>query len=654
LETLNKLINIAQVAFGLGFVIFLHELGHFLLAKWNGVKVEKFSIGFGQTIFGFRRGETEYVLAAIPLGGFVKMLGEGPDEEASKSNDPRAYPNKSVWARMAIISAGVIMNVFLGLVCFVYAYGQGMDEIPAKVGAVKPDSPAYLAGLKPGDEIVAVDGRRDISFNSMTLMIRLSGSGEKVHFEVRRPGVPHPHEFEIEPKRAENDDYPTIGVLPAASLNVGEPPFVQPPGMLAPKQDPNKVLKPDDQLVEAGPTELPHTPINDSEELDRRLVDWRAKPLTMVFERKPASEKGNVARERVQIDLPPNHFIDFGLRMSIEPISTVRPGSPAEKVDLRPDDRILKVDGKEDFDPMGLPDYCYERALEDKPVALEFERPGRPRKTLSVDVVPEAAPPAVRLFGDAPLEVPALGLSFGLRTKIASIRPGSPGEKAGLHQGDTIAKMILPPFDTAKKGKPVVIEFGENKSMWPYAFGLIQRMQPQQKAELVVAGSGRSVTIVPEPVGNWYNPDRGLDFQVVIRRLPPMGAIQALQRGTNDTIDNILRMYLTLRSLFQGRVSPKLLGGPLMIAEVAYHQAKTGLTEFIHFLGFLSINLAVLNFLPIPPLDGGQMVFLLAEKVRGRPLPTSAMLIGSYVGIALLICLMVYVMFQDIARLYTG
>ena len=96
METLNSVLNMVKVAVGLGFVIFIHELGHFLLAKWNGVKVEKFSIGFGPTLFGFRRGETEYVLAAIPLGGFVKMLGEGVEGEETKSTDPRAFPNKSV------------------------------------------------------------------------------------------------------------------------------------------------------------------------------------------------------------------------------------------------------------------------------------------------------------------------------------------------------------------------------------------------------------------------------------------------------------------------------------------------------------------------------------------------------------------------------
>ena len=151
METLNSVLNMVKVAVGLGFVIFIHELGHFLLAKWNGVKVEKFSIGFGPTLFGFRRGETEYVLAAIPLGGFVKMLGEGVEGEETKSTDPRAFPNKSVGARMAILTAGVVMNVILGMACFVYAYGQGMEEHPAIIGSVVAGSPAYEAGVRAGD-----------------------------------------------------------------------------------------------------------------------------------------------------------------------------------------------------------------------------------------------------------------------------------------------------------------------------------------------------------------------------------------------------------------------------------------------------------------------------------------------------------------------
>jgi regulator of sigma E protease len=108
------------------------------------------------------------------------------------------------------------------------------------------------------------------------------------------------------------------------------------------------------------------------------------------------------------------------------------------------------------------------------------------------------------------------------------------------------------------------------------------------------------------------------------------------------------------RSLAQQRVSPKVLGGPPAIAQMAYHSAASGWTDLIRFLGILSINLAVLNFLPIPPLDGGQMAFLLAEKIRGRPLPDSAVIVGSWMGLILVLTLMVFVIFQDVVRMVSG
>ena len=135
--------------------------------------------------------------------------------------------------------------------------------------------------------------------------------------------------------------------------------------------------------------------------------------------------------------------------------------------------------------------------------------------------------------------------------------------------------------------------------------------------------------------------------------LPPQAPADAIRRGYDDTVTNILSTYATIRSLVQGRVSPKNLGGPIEIAEVAYASADSGFKKLIYFLGFLSINLAVLNFLPVPPLDGGQMVFLIAEKIRGRPLPESALSAGTWLGILLLLMLMVFVMYQDLSRLVT-
>src|SRR5882724_6739003 len=114
MNSMSGFFNGLQVLLGLSFVILLHELGHFLLAKWNGVRVDRFSIFFPPNLLKFRKGETEYVLGTIPLGGYVSLYGEGLDEDGSKSTDPRAFPNKSVPARMAIMSAGVVMNLILG------------------------------------------------------------------------------------------------------------------------------------------------------------------------------------------------------------------------------------------------------------------------------------------------------------------------------------------------------------------------------------------------------------------------------------------------------------------------------------------------------------------------------------------------------------
>lgn len=113
-------------------------------------------------------------------------------------------------------------------------------------------------------------------------------------------------------------------------------------------------------------------------------------------------------------------------------------------------------------------------------------------------------------------------------------------------------------------------------------------------------------------------------------------------------------VYAIFRSLAQMQVSPKQLGGPIMIAGAAYSAASSSIANLIYFLGILSVNLSVLNFLPIPPLDGGQMVFLIAEKVRGRPLPDSALIAGTYVGLILVLSLMVFATYQDVFRLFTG
>src|SRR5688572_5876089 len=150
-----------KVAIGLGFIIFIHELGHFLAAKWCGVHVRTFSIGFGPAIpfCSYKWGETTYMLGIIPLGGYVSMVGEGTGESTPEGDpdddddDPRSFKNKPVVSRMVIISAGVVMNFILGIVCFVAAYLHGVKEKPASVGLVESGGAAWRAGIRTGDDI---------------------------------------------------------------------------------------------------------------------------------------------------------------------------------------------------------------------------------------------------------------------------------------------------------------------------------------------------------------------------------------------------------------------------------------------------------------------------------------------------------------------
>ena len=148
---------IGKAALGLSFVIFIHELGHFLVAKWCDVHVTVFSIGFGPPIPGcsFQWGETNYRLALFPLGGYVQMVGQIDADESSdgSEDDPRSYRNKTVWQRMAIISAGVVMNVILAIICFVIVF-QG----PARIGG-RPWCPSWIPALPPSPQGCAGKGR---------------------------------------------------------------------------------------------------------------------------------------------------------------------------------------------------------------------------------------------------------------------------------------------------------------------------------------------------------------------------------------------------------------------------------------------------------------------------------------------------------------
>src|SRR4051794_23937849 len=164
------------VFLGFCFLIIIHEAGHFLAAKATGMRVERFFLFFGPTIWSFKRGETEYGVKAIPLGGYVKISGMNPEEELPPEVAHRAYYRQKVWKRIVVIAAGPAVNIALAFMIFAGVYFFGAQQISQTVGEIKPGTPAAKA-LQPGDRILAVDGK---SFSGLGIEGRLTNFGKTV------------------------------------------------------------------------------------------------------------------------------------------------------------------------------------------------------------------------------------------------------------------------------------------------------------------------------------------------------------------------------------------------------------------------------------------------------------------------------------------
>ncbi len=211
-------------------IVFFHELGHYLLARWNGVKVDVFSIGFGKELFGFTdKAGTRWKFSLLPLGGYVKMHGDAdaasrPDQEANKkmSDDQRKYSlhHKSVWARIQVSAAGPIANYIFAIIVLAFLYSTFGQRIPAEdalIGPMSIDSPAAAAGIKSGDKVTAVDGESVSTFEELRQKV-MPNPGKELSFTVDRDGemltiqvTPKSHEVKTETGEAK-----TVGLLGVA------------------------------------------------------------------------------------------------------------------------------------------------------------------------------------------------------------------------------------------------------------------------------------------------------------------------------------------------------------------------------------------------------------------------------------------------------
>jgi regulator of sigma E protease len=226
----GTLITLLSFAFVLGVLVFVHELGHFLAAKRIGIKVLKFQLGFNPTVLSVRRGDTEYSIGALPLGGYVKMAGENPDEPATGS--PEEFMSRTKWERFQVLIMGPVMNLGLAVILTALVLYQGAERLayetqPVVVGAVAPDSPGAGVGLKPGDRITAVAGRDVATWEDFYIAVGTKPD-RQVSLSVTRDGSTS--SVNVTPKTPAGSRFEIgdIGVLPDVhphirSVNPGDP-----------------------------------------------------------------------------------------------------------------------------------------------------------------------------------------------------------------------------------------------------------------------------------------------------------------------------------------------------------------------------------------------------------------------------------------------
>lgn len=690
------LVNWLEVLIGLGMVIFVHELGHFVVAKLCGVKCEKFYLGFdiaGWKLLKFRWGETEYGIGAFPLGGYVKMLGQednparlreeierakaqqaaqsptAADKDAAGTSqpasdpakpadtpaedaidlaeaeqalyNPRSYLAQSVPERMAIISAGVIMNVVFAVITGAIAYGIGVRQIECAVGSVFPGEAAWKAGLQPGDRVVEIAGKHVERFDDLRRAVSLGDIDNGVPMVVKRPGVEEPIALTLIPDRKRLA--PTIGIGNDCTTTLQDKPPTR-PGSVASRAKPgfrdgDRVLRLDDTPVERYDQILAY--------LDRHAD----KPVKVTVERKTPGPA-----EQATMELAPVPMRTLGLVMAMGPITAVQNDSPAMAAGILENDRIVAVDDQAPGDPATLPD----RLKAKTEVTLTIVREGRTDKLrLPMKLRPSRFRQAPVYPGNA-VSIPELGIAYQIRNQVERVEPNGPASKAGIVAGDVVqsASLILPSKKTLveqgllsedddydPKGKPLPLD--EKKSNWPYfAFFVLQRTLPGTEVKLDL-GNSRTVTLQPTDANDWFNPDRGLLFEPLSYLQKAESVSEALALGTQETWNSLTTVYRTLAKLLGQQVSATALGGPVEIIRQASYAASRGVSEFMLFLTLISANLALLNFLPIPVLDGGHMVFLAYEGITGR-VPNERVHVGlMYLGLLLLLGLMIWVLGLD-------
>ncbi len=631
---------------GLGFLIFIHELGHYFMARHVGMKVEVFSIGFGKPIFTWTFQDVKWQVCWIPFGGYVKITGEQQGENDDPYDVPDGFFSKTPMARIKVAFMGPFVNLVFAFLAFSTLWFMGGREKPytdfsSYIGWVDPDSELYVEGVRPGDQIESYD---DHAFQSSKdhLHAAMIGDGEitvrgikkdlkdgiDVPFEKTVKAYPHPY--------AQNDDVLTLGVLNSARFLVYDR---FPDGSENPLQSGVPMAS---SGIEYGDRILwlDGEMIYSKESFTRLLNEERAlltvqrgnQVLLMRVPRMPLAEYKLAPLYKEELEdwqyeaklagqLLDLFFIPYNLTWDCvvetpfafidkEDETRAFPQIPySEKSrSLLPHDRILAVDGlpvKRSYDLL--------KAIQERHVNVIVQKGVFTNSALSL-----ASSNSSFLDFDVK-EIENLAATIGFGSAIAS------SEKyALLSRIKPIMRKDLP---IPQEKKELLSKFLDEQK---------KRLQeiddPQKRAEALNLLEGHQTELVVgvalQDMAVQYNP-------------PP-------QKLFGNVFEEVWR---TLTALVTGYLNPKWLAGPIGIVQIIHYGWTVGIKEALFWLAAISLNLGVLNLLPIPILDGGSICFSLFEMISKRRLNPKMMERFILPFVFLLVGFFLYITYQDVVRI---
>lgn len=567
---MDAISNILIFALFIGTLVFFHELGHFAVAKWCGVKVHAFSLGFGPELIAFTRGETRYRIALLPLGGYVKMLGEQPGVDEEPEEDySRSLAAKPLWQRTAVVAAGPIANFLLAAVVYQALFIGNQTFSDTKLGVVSRSGAAFEAGIRPGDKITHIN-------NLPVSVWEDIGEG--------------------------------IGGRPGERVSV--------------------------------------------------TVDRLGESMTFSLVPKSVDEMNPFG------EMEPRGKVGISLSYVKPVVAVLDPESPAALAGLKTGDMITSVAGKKvtawqdlkrELSPAGTTS-----------VSIEYLREG---ETFQANLsAAEAAPEFASLDAWTSVTYGENGYTglVALDSVISEVEADTPAHTAGLKPGDRLLRVSVYPFVEGQE-KSAEPSLNQVIDVWAMDLAAIQQEDARSTFEFTVQRGNEllqiPLSLVTEDVSD---PFLGKRQKVVFGAKNTAGTLDAYrfdrevgfwesaERAWARVGRDFSVIGIGFWKLIGGSVSIDNVGGPIMLFVIAEQSADRGWGTFWSTLAFISVNLGLLNLLPIPVLDGGHLMFYAFEAIRRRPPSMRAREIGHMIGLALLLTLMVVAVSNDVIRFILG